>query len=158
MSPAQMKRTWARIIRLNTLCSLWVLHSCTQAAEWATEMRIMLGVRKQKLKATFFRIKNENCKSKATWDSYWCRGLQCMRPPRVARQKRTWKRKFKIYSLWSKLSMFLDTHKVAWEVWQCDQLLAQPVDNQAACQHHVHVEEVSAETDQVCNNLSRIFI
>ena len=78
-----------------------------------------------------------------------------MRPPRVARQKRTWKEKFNIYSLFI---MFLDTHKVAGEVWQCDQLLAQPVDHQAACQHHVHVKEVGAETDQVCDNLPTIFI
>ena len=44
MFPAQMKRTWARIIKQNILCSFWVLHSWTQADEWATEMRIMLSV------------------------------------------------------------------------------------------------------------------
>ena len=50
-------------------------------------------------------------------------------------------------------NQFLDTHKVAGEVRQCDQLLAEPVDNQAPCQHHVQVKEVGAETDQVGDNL-----
>ena len=49
--------------------------------------------------------------------------------------------------------MFLDTHNVAGEVRQCDQLLAEPVDHQASCQHHVQVKEVGAETDQVGDNL-----
>ena len=51
--------------------------------------------------------------------------------------------------------MFLDTHNVAGEVRQCDQLLAEPVDHQAPCQHHVQVKEVGAETDQVCDNLQQ---
>ena len=41
----------------------------------------------------------------------------------------------------------LDTHHVTGEVWQCDQLLAEPVVHQEPSQDHVQVKEVSAETD-----------
>ena len=49
----------------------------------------------------------------------------------------------------------LDTHHVTGEVWQCDQLLAEPVVNQEPGQDHVQVKEVGAETDQVCDNLQQ---
>lgn len=41
----------------------------------------------------------------------------------------------------------LDTHHVTGEVWQRDQLLAEPVVHQEPGQDHVQVKEVSAETN-----------
>ena len=54
-----------------------------------------------------------------------------------------------------RLYVSLDTHHVAGEVWQCDQLLAEPVVHQEPSQDHVQVKEVGAETDQVCDNLQQ---
>ena len=51
-----------------------------------------------------------------------------------------------------------DTHYVAGEVWQCDQLLAEPVVHQESGQHHVQVKEVGAGADQVCDNLQQHFL
>ena len=52
-----------------------------------------------------------------------------------------------------RLYVSLDTHYVAGEVWQCDQLLAEPVVHKEPSQHHVQVKEVGAGADQVCDNL-----
>ena len=56
------------------------------------------------------------------------------------------------------LYVSFDTHYVAGEVWQCDQLLAEPVVHQESGQHHVQVKEVGAGADQVCDNLQQHFL